>query len=184
MRRAWLAGVLVFVGAACEGTTGPNVYLRTPGGGQDAIDGVLEPGSMRLRPTICDGEVLTPEFSPLTEDDLASYLEKHGFRTRKSRARRDLVYIDVLDAGQDYVRLRVAILDQAPAAGRELHEAILQHGPGSWGVHRSNLAVLAPIGSPDQIIGFAVKSKLACWGVLTLAGLDDTFVVPGGYMEL
>ena len=27
-------------------------------------------------------------------------------------------------------------------------------------------------------------ASLACWGVLTVAGRDDTFVVPGGYREL
>ena len=81
------------------------------------------------------------------------------------------------------MRLRVAILPDAPAAGRDLHEAILQHGTGSWGVHRGNLAVLAPIGDPDEIVSFAAKTKLACWGVLTLAGRDDSFVTPGGYFE-
>jgi hypothetical protein len=50
-------------------------------------------------------------------------------------------------------------------------------------VHRGNLAVLAPIGSMDQILEFAGRTKLACWGVLTVAARDDDFVVPGGYME-
>jgi hypothetical protein len=29
-----------------------------------------------------------------------------------------------------------------------------------------------------------VKTKLACWGVLTMSARDDDFVVPGGYTEL
>ena len=137
-----------------------------------------------LMPQVCEGESLTPEFGTLNEEDLVTFLEKHGYKTRIVRARRDLVYVDAFTSGDDFVRLRVALLPSPAAAGRELHEAILDHGPGSWGVHRSNLAVLAPIGSYAQIISFASESKLSCWGVLTVAGLDDTLVVPGGYMEL
>src|SRR5205823_3175455 len=118
------------------------------------------------------------------EGELVRFLTAHGYESKTVRARSDLVYVDVLNAGDHPVRLRVAILPDPPAAGKELHQAILQHGEGSWGVHRSNLAVLAPIGEPSEVVAFAVKTKLACWGVLTMAGLDDTFVVPGGYLEL
>ncbi|MDF2698430.1 MAG: hypothetical protein K0S65_6814, partial [Labilithrix sp.] len=55
---------------------------------------------------------------------------------------------------------------------------------GSWGIHRANIAVLAPPGSVPDILAFVGKTKLACWGVLTVAGRDDAFVVPGGYREL
>ena len=85
--------------------------------------------------------------------------------------------------GDRPVRLRVAILNDAQAAGADLHKAILDHGSGSWGVHRSNLAVLGPIGNVDQIMELAGRTKLACWGVLTVAGRDAAFVIPGGYME-
>jgi len=112
-----------------------------------------------------------------------TFLSAHGFQSQTVRARSDLLYVDVTNAADHPVRMRVAILPNAPAAGRDLHEAILQHGTGSWGVHRGNLAVLAPIGDPDEIVSFAAKTKLACWGVLTLAGRDDTFVTPGGYFE-
>jgi hypothetical protein len=139
---------------------------------------------MRLKPDACQGEPLKPDYTPLNEGALVRFLTAHGFESRTVRARNDLVYVDVTNAGDHPVRLRVAILNDPPAAGQELHEAILQHGPGSWGVHRSNLAVLAPIGEPGEVVSFAVKTKLACWGVLTMAGLDDTFVVPGGYFEL
>jgi hypothetical protein len=95
------------------------------------------------------------------------------------------IAIDVVNAGGEIpARLRVAVLPNAQLAGRELHEALLEHGPGSWGVHRSNLAVLAPIGSPDQVVAFATKTQLACWGVITTSGRDDTFVITGGYTEL
>ena len=173
---------------ACSGSqlhaTGA-VNLNTGGSNADAqIEGSLAPGEMRLKPAACAGEPLKPDYSPLTEGALVSFLNAHGFESRTVRARGDLVYVDITNAGDHPVRLRVAILGDPPAAGRELHEAILQHGPGSWGVHRSNLAVLAPIGDPDEVVSFAVKTKLACWGVFTMAGLDDTFVIPGGYREL
>ena len=161
------------------------VNLKTGGGNADAhVEGSFAPGSMRLKPSACTGEALKPDYSALDERALVTFLTAHGYETRIFAARSDLVYVDVMNAGDHPVRLRVAILQDPPAAGRELHEAILQHGPGSWGVHRSNLAVLAPIGDADEVVSFAVKTKLACWGVLTMAGLDDTFVVPGGYMEL
>jgi hypothetical protein len=138
---------------------------------------------MRLKASVCNGESLRPEYFRLTEDALVTFLSAHGFQSQTVRARSDLLYVDVTNAADHPVRLRVAILPNAPAAGRDLHEAILQHGTGSWGVHRGNLAVLAPIGDPDEIVSFAAKTKLACWGVLTLAGRDDTFVTPGGYFE-
>jgi hypothetical protein len=185
MRPLVLLGLLAAALVGCgEAEVSKNVYLRTSDDGAKFVDDSLDPGHIRLKNGLCEGVSLTPEYGPLTEDDLIAYLEKQGFRTTKRRARRDLVYVDVAEGEKDAVRLRVAILETPPAAGRELHEAILQHGPGAWGVHRSNLAVLAPIGSPGQIVGYAMRTKLACWGVLTLAGLDDTFVVPGAYIEL
>jgi hypothetical protein len=182
----WIAIAVALAG--CSGSqlqaTGA-VNLNTGGGSADAhVEGSLAPGSMRLKPSACTGEALKPDYTPLNEQALVAFLGAHGYESQVLRARSDLVYVDVTNAGDHPVRLRVAILQDPPAAGRELHEAILQHGPGSWGVHRSNLAVLAPLGDPGEVVSFAVKTKLACWGVLTMAGLDDTFVVPGGYMEL
>ena len=75
-------------------------------------------------------------------------------------------------------------MKNADEAGRELAEAIAQHGPGSWGVHRSNIAVLGPLGDTDHDLAFAARVKLVCWGVFTIAGQDDTVVIPGGYREL
>lgn len=180
-----LLAVVAFGLFGCEDHTAQTAYLRTPADNASKYADWQTTGPVpRLSPSVCENELLTPEFNALTEDDLVAFLEKHGYKTRIVRARRDLVYVDVLTSANDFVRLRVALLPGAAAAGRELHEAILDHGPGAWGVHRSNLAVLAPIGSYAQIIAFAAESKLSCWGVLTVAGLDDTLVVPGGYMEL
>jgi hypothetical protein len=80
-------------------------------------------------------------------------------------------------------RLRVAVLGSATQAGEQLHEAMGQQGNGSWGVHRSNIAILGPAGHMDDVVAFAVKTRLACWGVLTVQQGDDAIVVPGGYLE-
>jgi hypothetical protein len=160
--------------------------LNTPGGGGHYVTSPSEPGQDRISAEVCRGVPENkPESARLDEAALVSFLQHNGYETRTVRARGDLVYVDVLNAGNGNqpVRLRVAVLDDAQAAANDLHSAILEHGPGSWGVHRSNLAVLAPIGDMSQILEFAGKSKLACWGVLTVAGRDDDFVVPGGYME-
>lgn len=141
--------------------------------------------SIRLKPEVCKDVNIAPEHKLLDEKALVAFLEAQGLQVKTERARNDLVYVDVAGAGsKQTVRLRTAILKTPEAAGAELHGAVLQHGPGSWGVHRANLAVLAPIAeSPEHALAFAIKTKLACWGVLTLAGRDDTFVVPGGYFE-
>lgn len=157
--------------------------MESPSDGHDRVtSGSL--GELRFKPSVCRGESLKPEFEPLTEESLARFLRAKGYEVRRIRARSDLIYLEIRHSNGTDLRLRIAILKDANAAGRELHEAILEHGPGSWGFHRSNLAVLAPIGSLGQIISFATDSKVACWGVVTAAGLDDTFVIPGGYTEL
>ena len=180
-----LAALFVFAFAGCGGGTAQSgVYLTASGNGSAGVEGSLTPGSARLKPSVCQGERMSPDFGRRDESDLVLFLKAHGYETRTVRARPDLVYVDVTNIADQPVRLRVAILPSTPEAGRDLHDALLQHGPGSWGVHRSNLAVLAPIGDTDQIIDFAIKTKLACWGVLTMAGRDDTFVIPGGYTEL
>ena len=140
-------------------------------------------GELRLRPDACNGVDLHPEYRELQVTQLIEFLRASGYELSETRARSDLSYLD-LKTPNGPVRLRVATLDSSRAAGRDLHEAILQHGQGSWGVHRSNLAVLAPSADIEDMVAFALKSRLACWGVLTVAGRDDDFVVPGGYSEL
>ena len=159
--------------------------MTTPATGAAKVSEGTVP-TMRINPSVCQGMAeLKPEYTILDETSLMRFLQSRGYELRRTRARADLVYVDVVNAGGEIpVRLRVAVLPNAQAAGRELHEALLEHGPGSWGVHRSNLAVLAPIGSPDQAVAFATKTQLACWGVMTIAGRDDTFVITGGYTEL
>jgi len=153
--------------------------------GQGGKTNTFEPGGIRFKHDVCKDFDLHIDYRTLDENDLAEFLRKQGFTLKAERARNDLVYFDVSGQGLSQpARLRVAILHNSMDAGRELHEAVLQHGEGSWGVHRSNLAVLAPIAETGDAIAFAAHSKLACWGVMVMAGRDDSFVVPGAYTEL
>jgi hypothetical protein len=138
-------------------------------------------GQVVLRPEACAGIDLKPETGHLDENALVDFLKKQGAEVSLDRVRSDLVYADVR-VGAAAVRLRIASLPGADTAGEELHHAIAQQG--AWGVHRSNLAVLAPAGSTANVLAFALRTKLACWGVLTLMDGSEAIVVPGGYREL
>ncbi len=145
----------------------------------------VEPAGLRFKPGLCDGADLRPEGRPLNEGHLIEFLSKQQLDVRVERPRSDLIYLVVSGAGTNVpVRLRVAVLKSADEAGAELHNALLQHGQGAWGVRRSNLAVLGAIGSLEDDLTFAAKTRLSCWGVFMTAGRDDTFVVPGAYREL
>jgi hypothetical protein len=187
--RTWAVFVPTIALAGCGAETGLRMtsgsdwhsFVRDRGGG--AASAQLD--AIRFRPGLCDPEELPQDYARLDETSLVRFLERQHIDARIDRPRADLLYLNVGGAGTEKpIRLRVAILANADEAGRELHQGILQHGPGSWGVRRSNLAVLGPIGSPTDDIAFAGITKLACWGVFTIAGTDDTFVLPGGYTEL
>jgi hypothetical protein len=193
LRASGLRSLLVVASAAvtsCVTSCAPSGALRiTKASAQGQVEssrGRGDLGGLRLRPEVCRGVELAPAYEPTTERALLEFLGAQGLETSIERARGDLVYVDVRGAGTEQpVRLRVAVLGDSGSAGNELHRAILEHGPGAWGVHRANLAVLAPVAaSVDDALAFAIRTKLACWGVLTIAGRDDTFVVPGGYFEL
>jgi hypothetical protein len=143
------------------------------------------PTGLRFKPGLCEAQELRPDGRQLNEGHLIEFLNKQQLDVRIERPRSDLIYLVVSGAGTDVpVRLRVAILKNADEAGAELHAALLQHGPGAWGVRRSNLAVLGQIGSLDDDLTFAAKTRLSCWGMFMTAGRDDTYAVPGGYREL
>jgi hypothetical protein len=182
MRAAWLAFALASL-CACGGYRLPKSEGIDPGA---QVDGSLSLGHARLRQSVCEGVDLQPEYATLDERSVIDFLNQHHFPVRIVRERSDLTYVELqLNPDRDeWVRLRVALLPSAAQAGFELHHAMLEHGPGSWGIHRGNIAVLAPAGDLDDIVALAAKTKLACWGVLTVAGRDDAFVVPGGYREL
>ena len=142
-------------------------------------------GAVRLRPEVCRGVDVHPPGRPLDADDFVAFAKSQGLETRIVQARQDLVFVDITNAGTAApVRFRVAVTQSPGAAGHELHTALLQQGEGTWGLHRSNLAVLAPPAAADDIVVLAAKARLACWGVLMIAGHDDTFVMAGGYTEL
>ncbi|HSC85858.1 MAG TPA: hypothetical protein VLC09_01250 [Polyangiaceae bacterium] len=139
-------------------------------------------GQVRLVEDACAGTNLKPSSELLTQRDLRALLDAKGIPYTVTVERSDLHLFD-LELHGSKTRLRVATLDSPREAGRHLHKALLEHGSGYWGVHRSNLAVLGPPADIDETIGFSLETGLACWGVLTAADRDDTFVVPGGYFE-
>jgi len=176
---------------ACAGCGASDLHISgAPPASQYVVSFSGEPsgaslGEVRLAQDVCKGVDLKPVGRPLDADAFEAFVKAQGLETRTIRARADLVFVDVVNAGTSApVRFRVAVLDTAGAAGHELHGALLQHGEGSWGLQRGNLAVLAPTGSIDDIVVMASKLRLACWGTLMIAGHDDTYVVPGGYTEL
>lgn len=164
-----------------EGAPPASEYVQSfDGEGSNA-----ELGAVRLRPDVCKGIDTKPAGHALDESDFIEFVKTQNIETKVVRARSDLVFVDATNVGTETpVRFRVAILGTPGAAGHELHNALLQQGGGSWGLHRSNLAVLAPAASADDAVVIAGKLHLACWGTLMIAGHDDTFVVPGGYTEL
>jgi hypothetical protein len=191
MRAAWLAFAvrfLVLSSASSLCACGGGVRIPKAEGIDPSaqVDGSLSLGGARLRASVCEGVDLQPDYATLDERSIVDFLKQRHFPVRLVRERSDLTYVEVqLNPDHDeWVRLRVALLPSAPQAGFELHHGMLEHGPGSWGVHRGNVAVLAPAGDLDNIVAMAAKTKLACWGVLTVAGRDDVFVIPGGYREL
>jgi hypothetical protein len=137
----------------------------------------------RFKANACAGYDLTPEKDVLTIDALKTHLKERSIEFTVTPERDDLHLFD-LDLQGEKAQLRVATLKSPREAGRHLNQALLEHGQGYWGVHRGNLAVLAPAGSLNETSGFAVRTGLLCWGVFTQAGRDDTFALPGGYFEL
>lgn len=186
--------LLVGLAASCSGSGAVQLNSQDSGKLQGQVRDVnpddlgqgsmsIELGNMRLNATTCQGETLVPEYSRIGASSFLERLTSSGYTFKVLEAREDLSYVDV-QTGSDTSRFRVATLPSAPEAARHLHEALLQHGQGFWGVHRSNVAVLGPPGGLEQVVDFAVASKLACWGVLTVAGRDDSFAIAGGYQEL
>jgi hypothetical protein len=180
MNGVWiLAGTLV-------GLTGCHSYPlpQTPGvRASDQAEEVGPQGTLHLKPSVCAGVSLKPEIASLSVETVVAFLKARGFNIRLVNERTDLTYVDVEVVPSQWARLHVAVLGSAIQAGEDLREAIGQQGSGSWGVHRSNIAILAPAGRMDDIIAFSVKTGLACWGVLTVQRGDDAMVVPGGYLE-
>jgi hypothetical protein len=145
--------------------------------------------SFQLRSTVCEGMDLRPDYSTLNEASLVRFLEQQQLSVQIQHQQVDpkqppltFLFVGVPDTAQP-VPLRVAILPNSDESARALYDALLQRGPGVWGFHRSNLSILGPPGTRAEDIEFAAKTKLACWGTLTLAEGDEVTAVPGGYTE-
>lgn len=159
----------------------PNV--STPEGEEDPSVSLVE---LKIRKDACKNVDTSPVIRPLTPDDLTRFFEEQGVKITPKKARGNLYWYDFPNGSEDkgFVRLRLAVLENSGAAAKDLQASLHEHGPGWWGVRRSNLAVLAPKASLREGLEFAIKTKLACWGIFTYAGLDDAYVVPGPYSEL
>jgi hypothetical protein len=144
--------------------------------------------TFRVREDVCKDVDTTPATNVLSQDDLTRFLRATGAgNSVEVKARGNLYWFDFPgddpESG-DVVRLRLAVLDDAKEAANELHKALLEHGPGWWGLRRSNLSVLAPKAGTAEAMAFALKYKLICWGMFEMAASDDVMVIPGPYMEL
>lgn len=143
-----------------------------------------------IKDDVCKDIDTHPVTQKLSPDDLARYLESRGVKIEPRKARDNLYWFDfptgeAKDGEQTpFVRLRLAVLRDQFSASRDLHESLLDHGPGWWGLRRSNLAILAPKTDLSTALAFAIKHKLVCWGMFTYAGTEDVYVVPGPYTQL
>jgi hypothetical protein len=142
---------------------------------------------IKVAPSACDKIDTHAVIQKLNQEALTTFLEAQGAQVSVKKARDNLYWYEFKNGRQapgDFVRLRLAVLEDAPHASADLHQSVLEHGPGWWGVRRSNLALLAPKATLPEALGFALKYKLVCWGIFTYAGVDDAYVVPGPYSEL
>jgi len=159
-------------------------YLLTP---ERYEDPSVAFGKFKLSPKVCEGIDTKMVTGPLDQEDMTRFLASRGIEKLPKRARDDLWWFEFLaeedDPGEGSVRLRLAILKDRNGAAKDLHDSLLQHGPGWWGVRRGNLAMLAPKTSLREALRFAIKYRLVCWGTFTYTGVDDVYVIAGGYSE-
>jgi hypothetical protein len=159
-------------------------YLLTPEGYDDPS---VSFGKFKFGPNVCKDIDTRMVTGPLDQEDMTRFLASRGVEKLPKRARDDLWWFEFLaeeeDPGEGSVRLRLAILKDRNGAAKDLHDSLLQHGPGWWGLRRGNLAVLAPKTSLREALRFAIKYRLVCWGTFTYTGVDDVYVIAGGYAE-
>jgi hypothetical protein len=187
MRLALVAAMAAVAG--CGGH--PSQMPAGPDWRQFVVDrpGASEASALEWRPDVCAHVDLHPDYRALNETSLVAFLRDQQLDARVERQpveanKPGLVFVFVtLPGTAQPVPLRVAILPSPDEAGKDLYDALLQRGSGSWGVHRGNLAVLGPYGNPEDDLQFAAKTRLACWGTFTISNDDDAVVVQGGYAE-
>ncbi len=162
----------------------PTPHLLTP---ENQRDPPIAFNRMKIAPQACEKIDTHTATSKLNQEDFTRFLETQGLKIEARKARDNLYWYDFPNGEKppkNFVRLRLAVLEDSPHASADLHQSILEHGPGWWGVRRANLAVLAPKTSLSEALAFALKYKLPCWGIFTYGGLDDAYVIPGPYGEL
>ncbi len=182
---------------ACSGVSGLDPGVEYPGDLPDVGPHLLTPENFRdpsiafnkvkVAPNACEKIDTHPITQPLNQEDFIKYFEAQGVKIVPRQARNNLYWYDIPngnDPPNNFVRLRLAVLEDAPHASADLHASLLDHGPGWWGVRRSNLAILAPKAGLHDALAFAIKYKLICWGMFTYSGNDDAYVVSGPYTEL
>jgi hypothetical protein len=196
--RTLVAACAVVLALGSSGCVGLEAGVDYPGDTPDLDKFVRTPenekgpgiafNSFKVTKEACPNIDTHPMTQKLGQDDLAKFFEAQGVRgVTIKKARSNLFWFDVPNGEggkHGFVRLRLAVLDTQPLASADLHQSLLEHGPGWWGVRRSNLAVLAPKTSLHEAMAFAIKYKLVCWGMFTYAGVDDAYVVPGPYGEI
>jgi hypothetical protein len=155
-------------------------YLQTPEG--EAYPSVSL-SHFKINPKTCDGIDTRMMTEELDQEDLTRFFATQKIKVEEHKARSDLYWYEFATGSEQSLKLRLAILRDNNAAAKNLHDSLLEHGPGWWGVRRGNLALLAPKASLSDAMRFAIKTKLVCWGMFTYAGVDDAYAVVGGYTE-
>ena len=195
MRVCLLVSLLLSVSTGCVGLEADSRYpsyssskvrkdLLSP---ENRDDPSISLGGVKIREEACEGIDTHAISAQLAQDDLERFLEARGNPVKAVKARGNLYWFDFPGTDPedgDRVRLRVAVLANAEDAAAELHKSLLEHGPGWWGLRRSNLSVLAPRAGFAEALGFALRHKLPCWGMMMMSDADDVYVIPGPYMEL
>ena len=190
-----LAAALTLGSAGCIGLNAGSAYpdydsddvrkhVLTPNNGKDPS---LSLGNFKFADSACEGIDTHTIRKRLAQDDFTRFLDKHSRGIKQAKARGNLFWYDFPGTDPedgDVVRLRLAVLGDSAEAAAELHQALLEHGPGWWGLRRSNLSILAPRASTSDAAAFALHHKLMCWGMFMQTGTDDVYVVPGPYMDM
>ena len=115
--------------------TGP--HLLTP---ENQPEPAIGFNKMKIAPSLCEKVDTHAITSKLNQEDFTRFLEAQGVKIEPRKARDNLYWYDFPNGGEapkNFVRLRLAILEDQPHASADLHQSILEHGPGWWGVRRS-----------------------------------------------
>jgi len=193
LRHFLAAAAVALLGTGATGCVGIDAGVTYPDDSDiDLNDFLLSPEGdpkpsvslthFKFAPKTCEGIDRGVVTSDLAQDDLTRFFASRNIKVEAVQAR-DNLYWYGFGAGETAVRLRLAILNNPNAAAKDLHDSLVEHGPGWWGLRRGNLAVLAPKAGLGEALRFAVKTRLVCWGLFTYAGVDDVYVAAGGYSE-